>query len=82
MAHKGNYPTSTVRQAVFAKNAATWKKAFGGKLNYGKDQDTREYSFFPGASMYDIGGVLQTAGSNWGNVVEIGAGGQHETNPY
>lgn len=58
LAHKDKFPTSTVRQAVFAKNSHTWKKAFGGKLNYGEDKDIRDDSFFNGASLYDLGGVL------------------------
>ena len=44
-------------------------EAYGGPLET-KNKDTREYSFFPRASMYDLGGVLQAAGSNWGNVSE------------
>ena len=71
LAHKDKFPTSTVRQAVFARNSRTWQKAFGGKLNYGKDKDIRDDSFFNEAALYGIGGVLQSAGSNWGNVSEI-----------
>ena len=85
LAHKDKFPTSTIRQAVFAKNSNTWKKAFGGKLNYGKDKDIRDSGFFDGQTLYAIGGPLQAMSSNWspgGNITEINAGGRHETNPY
>ena len=68
LAHKDKFPTSTVRQAVFAKNSHTWKKAFGGKLNYGKDKDI---SFFDEPTLFALGGVYQAGGTNWGNVTEI-----------
>lgn len=85
LAHKDKFPTSTIRQAVFAKNSNTWKKAFGGRLNYEKDKDIRDDSLFNGQALYAIGGPLQAMSSNWspgGNVTEINAGGQHEENPY
>ena len=82
LAHKDKFPTSTIRQAVFAKNSNTWKKAFGGKLNYGKDKDIRDNSLFNGQTLYAIGGPLQAAGSNWGRATEINAGGTHEESPY
>lgn len=78
LSHKDKFPSSTVKQAVFAKNSRTWQKAFGGKLNYGKDQDIRNNSFFNGATLYELGGILQAGGSNWGNVTEINEGGTHE----
>ena len=85
LAHKDKFPTSTIRQAVFAKNSNTWKKAFGGKLNYGKDKDIRDSGFFDGQTLYAIGGPLQAMSSNWSpgrNITEINAGGRHEENPY
>lgn len=82
LAHKDKFPTSTVRQAVFAKNSHTWKKAFGGKLNYGEDKDIRDNSFFDEPTLFALGGVYQAGGTNWGNVSEINAGGTHEENPY
>ena len=82
LSHKDKFPSSTVKQAVFAKNANTWKKAFGGKLNYGKDKDNRNSGFFNDPTLYELGGTLQAAGSNWGRATEINAGGTHEESPY
>ena len=33
-------------------------------------------------SMFDLGGVLQTNGADFGNLVHVDAGGSHEENPY
>jgi len=63
---------------VFAKNSNTWKKAFGGKLNNDIDKNTWNYSFIPGASLYELGGTLQAAGSNWGNATVVEEGSTHE----
>lgn len=58
------------KMVVFARNARKWKKALGGKINYGEDKDIRNNSFLSGQTMYDLGGVLQAAGSNWGRATE------------
>ena len=78
LAHKDKFPTSTVRQAVFAKNSHTWKKAFGGKLNYGKDKDIRDNSFFDEPTLFALGGVYQAGGSNWGQATETQASVQNK----
>lgn len=70
------------KMVVFARNARKWKKALGGKINYGEDKDIRNNSFLSGQTMYDLGGILQASGSNWGNVSQINEGGTHEENPY
>lgn len=58
------------KMVVFARNARKWKKALGGEINYGEDKDIRNNSFLSGQTMYDLGGILQASGSNWGRATE------------
>lgn len=39
-------------------------------------------NFAKNAAKFALGGVLQTNGGDFGNLVHIGAGGSHEENPY
>lgn len=45
--------------------------------------DTGMTNMFAGtpSTMFNLGGVVQTKGANWGNLTHIDAGGQHENNP-
>lgn len=52
-------------------------KSNGGRLDI-KDKNTGNYSFIPRASLYELGGTLQAAGSNWGRATVVEEGGTHE----
>lgn len=70
LANKEDYSPTTVKRANFAH-------VFGGRnYNYGGP-------LFNDENLFDIGGVLQSHGSDWGDeMVSINAGGSHESNPY
>lgn len=71
LANKEDYPLSTRKQAVFARNARKFNKhSMGGDLF--RENDT----------LFALGGDLQSNGANWGHVTEINAGGSHEMNPH
>ena len=70
LANKENYPTSTVRQANFARNAKKFKHAYGGFLDDPKN-------------IFDFGGDVQTNGADYPTgLLHIDAGGSHSENPY
>lgn len=48
-----------------------------------RQKDNNIVSPFAGvpSTMFNLGGVMQTNGANWGNLTHIDAGGQHENNP-
>lgn len=52
-----------------------------GQNNQNKNQMTSLFAGTP-STMFDLGGVLQTHGSDWGSgLTHINAGGSHESNP-
>lgn len=70
LANKGDYSSTLVKRANFARNAAGWKHALGG---YIKDRD----------NMYDSLLESQTHGGDFSNgVTFINNGGTHEQNPF
>ena len=70
LANKENYPTSTVRQANFARNAKKFKHAYGGFLGDSKN-------------IFDFGGDMQTNSADFSTgLTHISAGGSHEESPY
>ena len=70
LVNKENYPTSTVRQANFARNAKKFKHAYGGFLDDPKN-------------IFDFGGDVQTNGADFSTgLTHISAGQSHEENPY
>lgn len=70
LANKEDYSPTTVKRANFAH-------VFGGRnYNYGGP-------LFNDENLFDIGGVLQSHGSDWSNgSSHIDEGGTHEENPY
>lgn len=75
LAHKDQYPASTIKRANFARNAAHWHGE-GGLL------DTPTY-FNGNPTFFALGGDLQANGGDYGTgLTHISAGGTHEESPY
>lgn len=71
LANKGNYSSTLVKRANFARNASKWKHSLGG------------YMFEDGGNLYSDIPAYQTHGGDFLNgVTVVGAGGTHEDNPH
>lgn len=71
LANKGDYSSTLVKRANFARNASKWKHSLGG------------YMFEDGGNLYSDIPAYQTHGGDFLNgVTIIGAGGTHEDNPH
>lgn len=71
LANKGDYSSTLIKRANFARNASKWKHSLGG------------YMFEDGGNLYSDIPAYQTHGGDFLNgVTVVGAGGTHEDNPY
>lgn len=71
LANKGDYSSTLVKRANFARNASKWKHSSGG------------YMFEDGGNLYSDTPAYQTHGGDFLNgVTVVGAGGTHEQNPF
>lgn len=71
LANKGDYSSTLVKRANFARNASKWKHSLGG------------YMFEDGGNLYSDIPAYQTHGGDFLNgVTVVGAGGTHEDNPH